>query len=57
MDVTGIIAELRAELERIDNVILALERLDRYTSEVAPARGRGKRRPQMEGADEEAASG
>jgi hypothetical protein len=39
MDLTRVLSDLRSELERIDQAILALERLDRSTSGTPPGFG------------------
>ena len=55
MDLTRVLSDLRSELERIDQAILALERLDRSTSGTPPALGRGRTGPERTAQDEEVA--
>jgi hypothetical protein len=55
MDLTRVLSDLRSELERIDQAILALERLDRSTSGTPPALGRGRTGPERTAQDDEVA--
>jgi hypothetical protein len=55
MDVETVLLELRSELARTDPAILTLERPDRPTSGLFPARGRERIRSRIAGAGAELA--